>query len=167
MSSKSDSIYIIGYGTFIIKALGRHPFQFEVQDLIGEVKVEGYRRVFDPAAWFPWVILSSKHFFYGLLFTISKSELKNLDRIESEGYLYDRVTVKIKHKDSLYQAFIYVASKLSVASVEILQLATKMDFPDYWPAYLRNEVINNHIPKSQMDNYPHLFQGPDFPENFP
>ncbi|MFX0093799.1 MAG: gamma-glutamylcyclotransferase [Candidatus Hodarchaeota archaeon] len=165
--SESDTFYaVIGYGTFIIAALGEHPFKFEVLEILGEVKVQGYRRVFNHrSGWFPWVIPSPKHYFYGLLFTIQKLELKTLDRIESEGYLYDRVITQVEYQNSLYQAFIYVASKQSRATVDILKLANTIEFPDYWPAFLRKEAAKGQIPKSQMLKYPHLFEGLDFPEN--
>ncbi|MBD3197718.1 MAG: hypothetical protein GF317_21885 [Candidatus Lokiarchaeota archaeon] len=133
---------VVGYGTFITKKLWKNKRNVEV------CKVLNFTRIFPKENWFPYVLPKKGESFWGLLFDVTSSELKELDYYEGvDSGLYKRVTTVVKTKDKEdKKAFIYVPTEHTINRAN---LSLEIDTNDRW---------KEEIKKSQeiVDKFPEL-----------
>lgn len=124
----------MGYGTFITKLY----YQWKNTIPIKACKVLNYVRIFPEDYPFPFVLPKKGAAFWALLFEISSSRLKKLDRYEGvHANFYNRVLTKVELKNGkIIQAFIYEPTKKTIKEEN---LSYKTDMEDKW-----QEEIKKH-----------------------
>ena len=154
-----SKIRIIGYGTFLrdaIKSLARgiNPNVWnEDVNVIGSVKVMGYRRLWSGETSYPVIQKVDGFFFFGVLFEIDESQLARFDQIEGVPMLYTREKITAHFEDELISVFVYVPSEKMLQHVlHEYKLSGKEPGFDDWVDHLRNKLS----PK-ELDVFPKIF----------
>jgi len=158
-TDKISKIRIVGYGTFLrdaIKSLAARispKVWNEEVNVLGSVKVVGYRRYWPGETTYPVIQKVDGYFFFGVLFEIDESRLVRFDQIEGVPTLYTREKIAVHYEDDMISAFVYVPSeKLLRQVLNEYELNSKEPGFDDWADYLRDILT----PK-ELDVFPGIF----------
>lgn len=128
---------IVGYGTFITQK------RWLDYTNVAVCLIKGFRRIFPPENWFPYVIPDKKSQFWGLKFDVNSSQLSNLDKYEGvRAGLYSRFNVKVVLKDKTeINAEMYVPTKKTINQQK---LVLDIDNVDAWKLEIKKhkDIIN-------------------------
>jgi gamma-glutamylcyclotransferase (GGCT)/AIG2-like uncharacterized protein YtfP len=145
-------LHIFGYGTFITLKL------YENKGNVKPAFLPNYFRVLKPGENFPFIIkdnslYGSKSGFWGLVFEINNSELEKLDHYEGKGYLYDRITETVIHRDASERSvMMYYPREELISAYNLKKL---IDLGDLWRAKIVKdypEIIKKYPDLARTDN---------------
>lgn len=141
---------VIGYGTFITLR------KYEGAERVEPAFVEGFRRVFPPGHWYPFVIPDpTSPGFWGLKFEVTLARLYQLDIYEGvdQGLYYRRkVPARLRAGETIF-GYVYVATKRTIRAHH---LAPEIDPDDAW----RQEIAQHPDIVAQ---FPELVEEPELP----
>lgn len=162
--SAESTKFVIGYGTFIIKAANGDE-RFET--ITGVCEVKDFLRMYHPkfaevlGYWYPFAVKKEKSSFKALVYEVTEEDIESLDFYEGVPKLYERTTCEITLLNDCnnVKAEIYVPSESTFERLEeelesFFTEEEKNDIhkKDFWIEYLDRHHRYLH------DIYPDLFK---------
>jgi len=98
---------IFVYGT-LMRGKGNHHLMRN-STFIGDATLDGYSCVLIQSGnWYPGIVKDDEAFVKGELWQVPDSDTPHFDRLESNGYLYQRTPTKVKCIGEIHDAEAYV-----------------------------------------------------------
>ncbi len=139
---EDSRVLMVGYGTFITNETYKNSKDVKV------CVVRGYRRLWLKSTFYPFVLPDPNYAgIHGLVFSISKDQLKNLDIYEGvEAGLYSREMLTVQTLDgSTTDAYIYIPTQKCINE---FGLSLRKDPEDCWIEEIKkNPKIFERFPK--------------------
>ena len=101
---QKNEIKVFVYGT-LMNSRSNHSYIKE-QKLIGEARLDDYEMY--NVRSYPGIVPKGGEYILGELYEVSSEVLKRLDKLEGEGYLYRRITAKVRVNSEEYEAYAYI-----------------------------------------------------------